>query len=86
MHAGVSFPTIMKGKFPAEPKDILNLFEPHVKVDRIQRRMSAHYDQGKHIETGLLVPGAKSGGVRKFFRLWITIVPDHWYIPLPAFK
>jgi hypothetical protein len=86
LHAGVSFPTLMKGKYPALPTEILNLFEPHVKVDRVQRRMSAHYDQGVHIETGLLVPGAKSGGVRKFFRLWICITPKHWYKRLPAYK
>jgi hypothetical protein len=77
LHAGASFPTLEKDG--RHSTDILNLFEAHVKKDRIERRMSAHYDNGKHIETGLLVPGAKSGGVRKFFRLWMCIVPEHWY-------
>lgn len=77
LHAGASFPTLLKdGKHSG---DILKLFEAHVKKDRVERRMSAHYNNGVHIETGLEVPGAKSGGVRRFFRLWMCIVPAHWY-------
>jgi hypothetical protein len=83
LNAGVSFPTLEKGG--VHSTDFLYLFTPDVKKARVERRMSAHYDNGVHIETGLMVPGAKSGGVRKFFRLWICIVPDHWYTANAAY-
>jgi hypothetical protein len=47
--------------------------------------LSAHYDHGTHIESGLTIPGSTSDGVRKFFRLWICITPKHWYEALPPY-
>jgi len=79
LHAGVTFPTVMKDHAPYDKS--LNIFEAYVKQDRVERRMSAHYTNEVHDETGLAIPGAKSGGVRRFFRLWICIVPEHWYKP-----
>jgi hypothetical protein len=63
----------------------LNLFGQKDYATRIKRRMSAHYDNGVHLETNLAIPGATSGGVRRFFRLWICLMPDNWYEPLPAY-
>lgn len=64
----------------------INLFGTRSHATRVKRRLSAHYSQGVHVESGLGIPGSTSGGVRKFFRLWICIVPDHWYSTLPAYK
>lgn len=64
----------------------VNLFGTRAHADRVKRRLSAHYSAGVHVESGIGLPGSTSGGVRKFFRLWICIVPDHWYSKLPAYK
>lgn len=63
----------------------INLFGTRSHATRVKRRLSAHYKDGVHTESGLGVPGSTSGGVRKFFRLWICIVPDHWYTKLPDY-
>ncbi|HKP98199.1 MAG TPA: hypothetical protein VJ385_20885 [Fibrobacteria bacterium] len=82
LSAGVTVVSLMKaGVDPGK----LNIFGTKSYADRIKRRLSATYDKGTHLQTGLTIPGAKSGGVRKFFRLWICIVPEHWYTPLPPY-
>jgi hypothetical protein len=63
----------------------VNLFGQRDYAHRVQRRMSAHYRNGVHLETDLAIPGATSGGVRRFFRLWICVMPENWYEPLPAY-
>jgi hypothetical protein len=83
LSAGVTVTSLVKGKFVTF--DPVNIFGTKTHSTRIQRRMSAHYDNGTHIETGLTIPGSKSGGVRKFFRLWICVVPKHWYETLPEY-
>jgi len=83
VNAGVTVVSVLEngGQFLGT----LNLFGQRDYAHRIKRRMSAHYLNGVHQETGLTIPGATSGGVRRFFRLWICILPDNWYEPLPAY-
>jgi hypothetical protein len=83
VNAGVTVVSMLEngGSFTGS----VNLFGQRDYAHRVQRRMSAHYQNGVHLETNLAIPGATSGGVRRFFRLWICLMPDNWYEPLPAF-
>ncbi len=50
---------------------------------RIRRRMSVNLSNEDTTLYGLPIPSAVSGGVRRFWRLWIAIAPTEWYKALP---
>jgi hypothetical protein len=68
--------------------DYLPAFGTRNYANKVRRRMSVNIDQlaanNEVFLGGLPIPSAVSGGVRKFWRLWMGITPSAWYTFLPT--
>jgi hypothetical protein len=81
LSAGATIPgTVKQTENGWSPNDgYINVYGAKDYGQRIQRRMSLNLSEEEKTIFDLPIPHAESGGLRRFWRLWMAITPAHWY-------